>query len=165
MKKTIAAILLLLWIAQCTLPYLACGLGRALCHIENLSSRANKKVVVFTFSSTKQINWQITNQELLLAGKLYDVVDIQHLNHQITVRCIADEHENNLVKIYTHIQKEKSKRQINNIFKKTASVKYIQECKPLSNCFTYFALVSGQELLVLSDAFVQINSPPPERVC
>lgn len=165
MKKTIAAILLLLWIAQCTLPYLACGLGRVWCRIERLSNSANKKVAVFIFNSTEQINWQITNQELLLADKLYDVVDIQYRNHQIIVRCIADERETNLVKIYTHIQKEKSKRQINNIFKKTVSVKYIQEANSLSNCFTYFALVSGQELLVLCDAFVQINSPPPERVC
>ncbi|MEO8149472.1 MAG: hypothetical protein ABI723_17665 [Bacteroidia bacterium] len=107
---------------------------------------------------------KVNEEEVLLNGKMYDVADIIFKDNTVTLFCLADFEENDLIDSFHEFRQKKSRKGESDLHVlKFLSLLYIQTSQHLTvdNFTTVVSHFSSYNKL-FKPAFIAVESPPPK---
>ncbi len=166
-KKSIAFVLLVFWVFQCSFISLLNEIGRWQCHVlqsaRQLDEQDIKLVKHFAFASKEAINWEEEGRELLLNGKLYDVIAIVQSTAQVQITCIPDDNEDAINLAYHRLIHDSGTPKKDTRQQHPPDLKCLPAPgKLVISMDAGIVSCSRHGILIYSAFNPELNSPPPE---
>ncbi len=167
MKPFFSILLLTLWLVQSLFSSLCYSLERQQCRIifeKNKENYTPKNIQYLVFSSNQSIAWEKRNEEFFWQGNLYDVLSITQTDASITIKCVSDSTETDIVaqntsSFSTNFYKSKSI----STFKIQEFIYTFLENLPLFTPFLRIIPLLAPRENTLAESDGEVLNPPPEE--
>ena len=168
-KVFIAKLLMIIWIARFCFMQLAYRYERAESResFEKIKPHINSnKVENIVFENIAAIDWENDN-EFELNGKIYDVINITESHSKISVKCISDEKEAEIIRSFQNIFQNSNDNKTENSHKiNFENIKYITSEHPQFHFVHIIHSITNfyQKTFYLSQIKLVIQLPPENFV-